>query len=196
MWQGTNYCGYRFFHHSNWLVNTDFLKQTSLLHVMLSELPVASGRCELNGKFSFTSQEAWLFPGTVRQNILVGKELNLSKYNAVLDACALEDDLVQFPHGDTTIVGERGVSLSGGQKARINLARALYQEADIYLLDDPLSAVDTHVSRHIFEKCIQTHLKGKLRVLVTHQLQYLPQADHIIVMNEVNSMQMHSMNSS
>jgi ATP-binding cassette subfamily C (CFTR/MRP) protein 4 len=102
--------------------------------------------------------------------------------------CALEADLKQLTNGDMTIVGERGVSLSGGQKARVNLARALYQDANIYLLDDPISQVDTNVSRHIFEKCIQSHLKGNLRILVTHQLQYLPQADHVIVMNEVSNL--------
>jgi len=99
----------------------------------------------------------------------------------------LLDDFKQLPHGDMTIVGDRGVSLSGGQKARVNLARAMYQEAEIYLLDDPLSAVDTKVSRHLFEKCVKTHLDGHLRILVTHQLQYLPQADHIVVLHEVYS---------
>lgn len=87
--------------------------------------------------------------------------------------------------GDRTLVGERGVSLSGGQRARINLARAIYRSADIYLLDDPLSAVDTHVGKHLFERCIKNYLNGKTRILVTHQLQYLKKADIIIVLNEV-----------
>jgi len=106
----------------------------------------------------------------------------------VIRASALEEDLKQLPYGDMTIVGERGVSLSGGQKARVNLARALYQEADIYLLDDPLSAVDSRVSRHLFDKCIKKHLNGRLRIIVTHQLQYLQQVDHIVVLNEVSKL--------
>ncbi len=94
----------------------------------------------------------------------------------------------QFPFRDLTHVGERGVTLSGGQKARVNLARALYQKADIYLLDDPLSAVDTKVGRRIFDNCIRTHLEGKLRILVTHQLQYLPKADYIVVLDQVRNL--------
>lgn len=100
-------------------------------------------------------------------------------------AAALLDDFKQLAHGDQTLVGDRGVSLSGGQKARVNLARCLYQDADIYLMDDPLSAVDARVSRHLFEKCLKHFLKGKLRILVTHQLQYLSQADHVVVFKEV-----------
>lgn len=100
--------------------------------------------------------------------------------------CALERDLQQFPHGDNTLVGERGVSLSGGQRARINLARAVYAEADIYLLDDPLSAVDTRVGKHLFQECIKKYLDGKTRILVTHQLQFLKEADMIIMMDEVS----------
>jgi ATP-binding cassette subfamily C (CFTR/MRP) protein 4 len=121
----------------------------------------------------------------VRQNILFGLELDEERYNEVVKVCALEDDFKQLPHGDKTIVGERGVALSGGQKARVNLARGLYQKADIYLMDDPLSAVDSKVSRHIFEKCVKSHLTGYLRILCTHQLQYLPLADHVIVLDEV-----------
>lgn len=102
-----------------------------------------------------------------------------------MKVCALERDFEQFAFGDKTLVEERGVSLSGGQRARINLARAVYAKADIYLLDDPLSAVDTHVGKHLFEECIKKYLHGKTRVLVTHQLQFLKQADLIIIMNNV-----------
>lgn len=100
--------------------------------------------------------------------------------------CALEKDFKQFPYGDKTLVGERGVSLSGGQRARINLARAVYSEADVYLLDDPLSAVDTHVGKHLFNECIMKYLGNKTRILVTHQLQFLRKADLIVVMSDVS----------
>jgi len=139
----------------------------------------------MKGKLAYSCQEPWIFSGSVRQNILFGKEYDELLYEGIISACALENDFMQLPQRDSTIVGERGITLSGGQKARVNLARALYQEADIYLLDDPLSAVDSRVSRHIFDKCIKKYLNGSLRILVTHQLQYLPQADHVIVMDKV-----------
>jgi ATP-binding cassette subfamily C (CFTR/MRP) protein 4 len=99
---------------------------------------------------------------------------------------ALDKDFSLFPNGDQTTVGERGVSLSGGQKARVNLARSLYVDADIYLMDDPLSAVDTHVGRHLFDKAINGYLRDKIRVLVTHQLQYLKDVDQILILKAVN----------
>ncbi|CAL8111094.1 unnamed protein product [Orchesella dallaii] len=158
--------------------------KSSLLNLLLGELPLQGGKCDIQGRMSYAPQEAWVFPGSVRQNILFGRPLNQKKYDDAITAAALLDDFKQLDYGDETIVGERGVLLSGGQKARVNLARCLYQEADIYLLDDPLSAVDTKVSRHLFDKCIKQHLAGKLRILVTHQLQYLPQADHIIILKD------------
>jgi len=165
------------------LFNTG-LMQSSLLHSLLGELKIVSGSCGVQGNISYASQEPWIFAGNIRQNILFGRPFNGSRYEEVTSAAALLDDFKQLPHGDLTILGDRGVSLSGGQKARVNLARALYQSADIYLLDDPLSAVDSRVSRHLFKKCIKEALEGRLRILVTHQHQYLPQADYIVVMNE------------
>lgn len=109
--------------------------------------------------------------------------LKLFRYNEVIRVCSLERDLEILPNGDQTIIGERGINLSGGQKARVNLARAIYKEADIYLLDDPLSAVDAHVGKNIFDKCIQGFLSNKICVLVTHQLQYLKAIDNIVLMN-------------
>lgn len=103
-----------------------------------------------------------------------------------MDVCALRKDFALLPHGDKTLVGEKGVSLSGGQRARINLARAIYSEAEIYLLDDPLSAVDTHVAKDLFEKCIKGFLKNKTVLLATHQLQFLKYADIIVVVNNVS----------
>lgn len=115
--------------------------------------------------------------------------MDSTKYKAVIKTCALSRDLEQLSDGDQTIIGERGSSLSGGQKARVSLARACYRDADIYLLDDPLSAVDAHVGRHLFDECIGPH--GRLaqlnatRILVTHQVHFLKEADWIIVMKEV-----------
>ncbi|UYV62187.1 ABCC4 [Cordylochernes scorpioides] len=126
--------------------------QSSLLLSLLGELPVTKGRVEIKGKVAYSSQEPWLFAGSLRENILFGRPYDAGRYHSVVQVSSLEKDLEILPYGDKTMVGERGVSLSGGQKARVNLARALYQDADIYLLDDPLSAVDANVSKHIFEK--------------------------------------------
>lgn len=169
--------------------------------MLLGELAPTVGSIQIGGQISYASQEPWLFAASVRKNILFGNEYNSALYKKVTKACALESDFLQLAHGrlhsslnslrnvkipgDRTTVGERGVSLSGGQRARINLARAVYRQADVYLLDDPLSAVDTHVGKHLFDKCIIKHLKGKTRILVTHQLQYLKKADLIVVLNEV-----------
>lgn len=156
--------------------------KTSLLHAILKELPLKQGSVEVKGEISYASQEPWLFAGSVRQNILFGLPMNKERYRTVVKVCALERDFTLFPYGDKTIVGERGVSLSGGQRARINLARAVYKEADVYLLDDPLSAVDTHVGKELFENCVTGFLRDKTCILITHQLQYLKEVDHIIIL--------------
>lgn len=155
--------------------------KTSLLNVLLGELPLLDGKVIINGKVSYASQESWIFEGTVRDNIMFVEEYDKQRYEKVVRACGLEKDFDLFPNGDLTFIGERGISLSGGQKARINLARAVYRKADIYLLDDPLSAVDTVVGKHIFEACINEFLGDKIRILVTHQLQYLNKLNHIIL---------------
>uniref|UniRef100_A0A3B3XE74 ATP-binding cassette, sub-family C (CFTR/MRP), member 4 n=1 Tax=Poecilia mexicana TaxID=48701 RepID=A0A3B3XE74_9TELE len=157
--------------------------KSSLLSAILGELPRDTGALEVRGQLAYASQQPWVFPGTIRSNILFGRELNPKKYEKVLRACALKK---LFPDGDLTLIGDRGATLSGGQKARLNLARAVYQEADIYLLDDPLSAVDAEVGKHLFEQCICGLLQNKCRVLVTHQLQYLKAADKILVLREVS----------
>jgi ATP-binding cassette subfamily C (CFTR/MRP) protein 4 len=160
--------------------------KSSLLHAILRELPLSEGNISVRGVVSYASQEPWLFAGSVQQNILFGLPMDKERYRKVIKVCALKTDFEQFPYGDRTIVGERGVSLSGGQRARINLARAVYKPADIYLLDDPLSAVDTHVGKHLFEICIKGYLKEKTCILITHQLQYLTKVDQIILMENAN----------
>lgn len=158
--------------------------KSSLINVILGELAISSGQMELKGRISLATQEPWLFSGSVKQNILFGEEYNEERYEKVVQSCALKSDFALLPHGDKTLVGERGKLLSGGQKARINLARCIYKQADIYLMDDPLSAVDANVGKHLYEICIRNFLKDKMRLLVTHQLQYLQSADKIIVMND------------
>ncbi|XP_076634046.1 putative multidrug resistance-associated protein lethal(2)03659 [Colletes latitarsis] len=158
--------------------------KSSLLNVLLKELPVNTGSVMINGKLAYASQEPWLFAGSVRQNILFGRKMDQLRYDRVVKVCQLKTDFTLLPYGDKTIVGERGISLSGGQRARINLARAVYSETDMYLLDDPLSAVDAHVGKHMFEECIDKYLRGKTRILVTHQLQYLRNVDRIIVLKD------------
>uniref|UniRef100_A0A336M188 CSON010264 protein n=1 Tax=Culicoides sonorensis TaxID=179676 RepID=A0A336M188_CULSO len=158
--------------------------KSTLLQVVLGELELDSGQVHIDGVISYASQETWLFEGSIKQNIVFIEDFDQDRYNKVIKVCALEKDLEMFPYGDATIVGERGISLSGGQKARVSLARAVYKKADIYLLDDPLSAVDAHVGRHIFDKCIRGFLSDKICVLVTHQLQYLKDVQHIILMND------------
>ncbi|XP_014088878.3 probable multidrug resistance-associated protein lethal(2)03659 isoform X1 [Bactrocera oleae] len=158
--------------------------KSSLIQAILGELPVDSGSITVHGSYSYASQEPWLFTGSIRQNILFGLPMDKHRYRTVVKKCALERDFELLPHGDKTIVGERGASLSGGQKARISLARAVYRKADVYLLDDPLSAVDTHVGRHLFDQCMRGYLHNEIVVLVTHQLQFLEHADIIVIMDK------------
>lgn len=157
--------------------------KSSLLQLLLKELTPNTGTMEVAGKLSYASQEPWLFVSSVKDNILFGEEFDKAHYRNVVKVCALEKDFEQLPNGDRTLITEKGISLSGGQRARINLARAVYRQADIYLMDDPLSAVDTHVGKHLFEQCIVKYLKGKTRVLTTHQLQFLKHADLVVIMN-------------
>eukprot|EP00731_Ephydatia_muelleri_P026449 Em0018g549a len=160
--------------------------KSTLLQCLLRELKPMEGTVEVKGKVSYASQDPWVFSGTLRDNILFGGRLDKKWYNMVIEACALVEDIDQLPSGDQTLVGERGVTLSGGQKARVNLARAVYHKAQVCLLDDPLSAVDTVVARHIFDKCIRGLLKDSIVVLVTHQLQFAEQADKILAINNGN----------
>lgn len=154
--------------------------KSSLLQAILSELQIKEGHIEVNGRLAYAPQDAWIFSGSIRENILFDSKFDEPKYNAVIRACSLERDLSLFEDGDQTLIGEKGYAISGGQKARISLARALYFDADIYLLDDCLSAVDAHVSKHLFELAITEYLKHKTVVLVTHQLNYINSADKVL----------------
>ncbi|KAG7200525.1 hypothetical protein KM043_001089 [Ampulex compressa] len=165
------------------IVGTVGAGKSSFLNLILGELRATHGDVCVDGTVSYASQEPWLFTGSVRSNILFGQPYEEKRYREVVKVCSLLKDFEQFPAGDKTLVGDRGAALSGGQRARINLARAIYRQADIYLLDDPLSAVDTHVGRHLFDECISAHLRNKTRILVTHQVQYLKSCDYIVVLN-------------
>ncbi|XP_037339056.2 ATP-binding cassette sub-family C member 12-like isoform X2 [Pungitius pungitius] len=158
--------------------------KTSLISGILEQMHRLHGSVTADGTFAYVSQQAWIFHGTVLENVTMGKPLDESKYNRVVDVCGLKADLTILPHGDQTEIGERGLNLSGGQKQRISLARAVYSNNDIFLLDDPLSAVDAHVGKHIFEKCIKQELQGKSIILVTHQLQYLEYCDNIMLLDD------------
>ena len=157
--------------------------KSSLLTAILGELPLHRGSILYHGKIAYVPQIPWVFSGTIRENILFGLPFNEERFQKVVHICELTKDLTNFTNGDLTEIGQRGVTLSGGQKARVGLARAVYSDADIYLLDDPLSAVDTKVGRRLFENCIFGHLSGRIRLLVTHQLQYLKDVDRVIVMD-------------
>uniref|UniRef100_UPI0037E705BF ATP-binding cassette sub-family C member 12-like n=1 Tax=Semicossyphus pulcher TaxID=241346 RepID=UPI0037E705BF len=158
--------------------------KTSLISSILEQMHLLRGSLTADGTFAYVSQQAWIFHGTVRENILMGEPFNKAKYDRIVEVCSLRADLKILPHGDQTEIGERGLNLSGGQKQRISLARAVYSNKDIFLLDDPLSAVDAHVGKHIFEECIKKELHGKSIILTTHQLQYLEFCDDILVLDD------------
>ena len=156
--------------------------KSTLLSAIAGEVSNISGTINCQGTIVYVPQVAWVFSGTIRENILFGLPYDEQKYTKIIHACALKQDLQQFPDHDQTVVGERGAVLSGGQQARVNLARAVYADGDVYLLDDPLSAVDFKVGRHIFEKCIKDLLGDKIRVLTSHQEQQMREADEVIVL--------------
>ena len=156
--------------------------KSTVFCAILNEMPLLDGEISCQGRIAWVSQQPWVFCGTVRDNILFGKTFDSHKYRKTLEACDLDKDLEGFPYGDMTRVGERGIVLSGGQRARVELARAVYSDADIYLLDDPLSAVDSNVGQQIFHNCINTLLNGKTRLMITHNLQVLNEANNIIFM--------------
>ncbi|KAK9400978.1 canalicular multispecific organic anion transporter 1 [Crotalus adamanteus] len=158
--------------------------KSSLISAMLGEMENIKGHINIQGSMAYVPQQAWIQNATLKDNILFGSPLNEARYQQVLEACALLPDLQLLPGGDLTEIGEKGINLSGGQKQRVSLARAVYNNADTYLLDDPLSAVDSHVGRHIFDKVLGPEglLQNKTRILVTHNLSFLAQVDDIVVL--------------
>ncbi|KAG0267214.1 hypothetical protein DFQ27_008995 [Actinomortierella ambigua] len=180
--------------------------KSSFCMALLEEMPVAGGSMRVGKtaltersamaennnnnnnntrpRLSYSAQSPWIFAGSIRNNILFGSEYNKSRYDRVIQVCELTRDFSLFPQGDATIIGEKGVTLSGGQRARVSLARAVYKESDLYILDDPLSAVDPKVGRSLFQNCIKEFLKDKARVLVTHQLQYIQDCDNVLVLEQ------------
>ncbi|PWA18711.1 hypothetical protein CCH79_00005724, partial [Gambusia affinis] len=158
--------------------------KSSLLSALLGQMTLVEGRVAASGGFAYVSQHAWILNDSLKENILFGNEFDSDRYNAVLEACCLLPDLAELPYGDMTEIGEQGANLSGGQRQRLSLARALYSERPVLLLDDPLSAVDACVGSHIFSRAICGAAKGKTVLFVTHQLQYLPECDDVILMKD------------
>lgn len=158
--------------------------KSSLLNCMIGELLYQSGRIHVNGNIAYCDQKVWIMNATVKDNILFGRDFDETRFDMAIHAACLEADLKVLPGGVNTEIGERGINLSGGQKARVALARAVYRNADIYLLDDPMSAMDSHVGAHIFEQCIKSTLKDKTRILVTHHLHLLTQCDQVLILED------------
>ncbi|XP_026019211.1 multidrug resistance-associated protein 9-like [Astatotilapia calliptera] len=163
--------------------NVETLPTLRNISFTLPKMYLLQGSITADGTFAYVCQQAWIFHGTVRENILMGEPFDQARYDRVVDVCSLRADLSILQYGDQAEIGERGLNLSGGQKQRISLARAVYSNRDIFLLDDPLSAVDAYVGKHIFEECIKKELRGKSIILVTHELQYLEFCDEILVLD-------------
>ena len=147
--------------------------KSTLLNVFIDEVDDFKGTKQIPNNISIAPQEPWIFEGSIRENILIGSEYDEKYYNEVIEAVCLIPDLEILPNGDQTLVGYKGVTLSGGQRARVGLARAIYAKADLYILDDPLAAVDPEVAAQIYEKFVQGILKQKSRILITHQYKFL-----------------------
>ncbi|EAR97449.2 ABC transporter family protein (macronuclear) [Tetrahymena thermophila SB210] len=158
--------------------------KSSLLSCILQEIPYFKGSFSFNGRVAYVEQEPYIFSSSIKENIIFGSEYNEDLYKQVLEACGLKEDIKLFINQDMTQIGERGTNLSGGQKARISLARAIYSQSDIYLLDDPLSAVDSKVAKQIVEQAILKMLKGKTVLMVTHHLDFAQKADKVLIIKE------------
>ncbi|KAI9098315.1 P-loop containing nucleoside triphosphate hydrolase protein [Phlyctochytrium arcticum] len=157
--------------------------KSSLLSAIMAQIVRQEGKISVGGEVAYVSQKAWIFRGTVRDNILICRHFDAERYQMVLRACALTRDLELWKDGDMTEIGEKGVNLSGGQRQRISLARAVYGHADIYLFDDVLSAVDPHVAKHIQQNVLGPKgiLFDKTRILSTHSMHALEDTDYIAI---------------
>ncbi|XP_074307059.1 ABC transporter C family member 4-like [Silene latifolia] len=166
------------------IVGTVGSGKSSLISSLLGEMHRVSGKVGVSGTTAYVAQTSWIQNGTIEENILFGLPMNRHKYGEVLRVCCLVKDMELMEFGDQTEIGERGINLSGGQKQRIQLARAVYQDTDIYLLDDVFSAVDAHTGSEIFKECVRGALREKTVILVTHQVDFLHNADLILVMRD------------
>ncbi|KAF9180847.1 hypothetical protein BGZ50_005879 [Haplosporangium sp. Z 11] len=160
--------------------------KTSLLNAIIGDMYKRQGTVKVYGRMAYVAQQAWIVNATLKDNIVFGNTFDQARYDHILMACGLLPDIEMLPAGDLTEIGERGINLSGGQKQRVSLARAAYEDADVYLLDDPLSAVDAHVDQHLWQNLIGPKglLKDKTRILVTHAIHHLEQADQIVVIKD------------
>ncbi|KAF9948009.1 hypothetical protein BGZ70_002404 [Mortierella alpina] len=158
--------------------------KSSLLQAMIGNMTHTSGRLIRGSNISYAPQTPWIQNATIRDNILFDTPMDEERYWRVVKACCLEKDLTMFPFGDLTELGERGVNLSGGQKARLSLARSVYFRAGMVIMDDPLSAVDAHVGKRLWEDCMLNEMRDRTRIIATHQLHVLPDTDYIICMKD------------
>ena len=161
--------------------------KSSLLGTILRETVIVEGEVRTRGKIAYVEQAPCIFSATVKDNILFGIEEDPERLSEIIEVCELTQDLAELSHGLDTLIGEGGLNISGGQKARISLARACYADADIYLLDDPLSAVDSKVGARLFSNCLQGFLRSKAVVLVTHQLAYLSEVSKVLALESSGS---------
>uniref|UniRef100_A0A8C3Y7I0 Cystic fibrosis transmembrane conductance regulator n=1 Tax=Catharus ustulatus TaxID=91951 RepID=A0A8C3Y7I0_CATUS len=163
---------------------TAFWDETSLLMLIMGELEPSQGKIKHSGRISFSPQVSWIMPGTIKENIIFGVSYDEYRYKSVIKACQLEEDISKFPDKDYTLLGEGGIILSGGQRARISLARAVYKDADLYLLDSPFGHLDIFTEKEIFESCVCKLMANKTRILVTSKLEHLKTADKILILHE------------
>ncbi|XP_074861284.1 cystic fibrosis transmembrane conductance regulator [Carettochelys insculpta] len=158
--------------------------KTSLLMLIMGELEPSDGKIKHSGRISFSPQVSWIMPGTIKENIIFGMSYDEYRYKSVIKACQLEEEISKFPEKDSTVLGDGGITLSGGQRARISLARAVYKDADLYLLDSPFGYLDILTEKEIFESCVCKLMANKTRILVTSKLEHLKTADKILILHE------------
>ncbi|XP_059567617.1 cystic fibrosis transmembrane conductance regulator isoform X5 [Myotis daubentonii] len=161
--------------------------KTSLLMMIMGELEPSEGKIKHSGRISFCSQFSWIMPGTIKENIIFGVSYDEYRYKSVIKACQLEEDISKFAEKDNIVLGEGGITLSGGQRARISLARAVYKDADLYLLDSPFGYLDVLTEKEIFESCVCKLMANKTRILVTSKMEHLKKADKILILHEGSS---------